>query len=57
MKPLKQRSIPKGTVEIVMRGSKHDTGNLSAKFIVPSFVAGRILEYGLPHTASKTKKR
>ena len=56
MKPLKQAMIPKNTVEIIMRGSKFDQGNLSARFIVPASIAGEILVYGLPKSVEKKIK-
>jgi len=56
MKPLKQRAIPEGTVEIVVRGSKFEAGNLSARFVVPSSVAAQILSFGLSQTAKKKRQ-
>ena len=56
MKPLKQRAIIKNTVEIIMRGSKFDNGNFSARFVVPSSAAAQILEYGLPKSLKKSRQ-
>jgi hypothetical protein len=54
MKPYKQASIPKGSVEVRFRGSKEDTGSFSAKLLIPRQYAYQALTYC--GTAPKIKK-
>jgi hypothetical protein len=45
MKDYKQAKIPKGSVEVRMRGSSEDKGTMSVKLIVPTHYAGLALTY------------
>jgi len=43
MKKVKQAKIPKGCVEIVVRGSAKEKGHLRIRGVVPSWLAGDII--------------
>jgi hypothetical protein len=56
MRKLKQRAIPEGTAELVVRGSKFDNGNLSIKIVLPLSAIGNVIQYTFPLKSSKSRQ-